>query len=556
MRYRLLISLFVLALLASAARAQTTEFTYQGSLKNGATAATGNFDFEFLLFDASTGGTQIGSTITENSVAVASGTFAVKLDFASAFPGASRFLEIHVRQTGGGAFTPLTPRQSVSSAPYAVKSLTADSATNAVNATNANNAVNASTATNALQLGGLAANQYVFTGDSRLSDARAPTAGSTNYIQNTPALQQTSNFNISGNGTVAGNLLVGSGTQNGKLSVNATSSAIWGTSVNGNGTTGISESGWGVSGLSNSSSGVRGKSTSNPGVLGDSDQLYGVYGITTVGKYGVKGYAVDVSSNFGDSYVSKAGVFGTSTTAYGVAGTSDGNYGVFGAGGSGGVSGYSSSGRAVFASSNTGYGGYFDSGSGPGIYTHSTSNYGIFARSENTHAIYVDGSSYFNRWIVLAELRSGGGTALCRNASNEVSSCSSSSIRYKKNIGTFNYGVDVLKQLRPIAFDWRSDGTHDIGLAAEEVAKVAPQLVVYEKGHVEGVKYDKIGMVLINAVKEQQAQIEALKTLNRAQQKQIDNQEIVNKKEKSDIQALKALICRSHRRAAVCRTKN
>jgi hypothetical protein len=48
----------------------------------------------------------------------------------------------------------------------------------------------------------------VLTGDARLSDARSPLPGSTNYIQNSTTLQPSSNFNISGNGAVGGNLAV------------------------------------------------------------------------------------------------------------------------------------------------------------------------------------------------------------------------------------------------------------------------------------------------------------------------------------------------------------
>jgi len=48
----------------------------------------------------------------------------------------------------------------------------------------------------------------------------------------------------------------------------------------------------------------------------------------------------------------------------------------------------------------------------------------------------------------------------------------------------------------------------DLGLGAEEVAAVEPLLVTYNsKGEVEGVKYDRIAVVLLNAVKEQQEQI-------------------------------------------------
>ncbi len=140
--------------------AQTTEFTYQGSLKDGIAPANANYDFEFALFDAASGGTQIGATLARNTVAVANGIFAVRLDFGSQFPGADRFLEIRVRQSGGGALTPLIPRQLVNSAPYSVKSLNADNATNATNATtatmatNAINAINATNATTAVNFSG------------------------------------------------------------------------------------------------------------------------------------------------------------------------------------------------------------------------------------------------------------------------------------------------------------------------------------------------------------------------------------------------------------------
>ena len=46
--------------------AQTTEFTYQGSLKDGANLANGPYDFEFALYDG--GGSQLGATLTRNGV--------------------------------------------------------------------------------------------------------------------------------------------------------------------------------------------------------------------------------------------------------------------------------------------------------------------------------------------------------------------------------------------------------------------------------------------------------------------------------------------------------
>lgn len=130
------------------ASAQTTEFTYQGQLQNSSTPANGSFDFEFALFDTAASGSQIGSTLTRSGVSVTGGIFSVNLDFGSSFPGANRFLEIRVRQSGGGSFVSLSPRQPVSSAPYSVKSLTADSAQSAATALNATNAESALSATN------------------------------------------------------------------------------------------------------------------------------------------------------------------------------------------------------------------------------------------------------------------------------------------------------------------------------------------------------------------------------------------------------------------------
>src|SRR5438067_190764 len=188
---------------ASATVAQTSSFTYQGRLTDGGTAANGNYDLQFALFDSLSGGAQVGSTQTISTVAVSNGVFTVSLNFgANAFPGANRFLEISARPTGG-SFTLLTPRQQVTSTPYAIRSANASSADTATNATNA---TNAATATNATQLGGVAASQYVQTNDSRLSDARTPTPGSSNYIQNASAQQSSSNFNISGNGAAGGTL--------------------------------------------------------------------------------------------------------------------------------------------------------------------------------------------------------------------------------------------------------------------------------------------------------------------------------------------------------------
>jgi hypothetical protein len=197
LKYVVVLSLILLG--TSTVPAQSSSFTYQGRLQDGGTNANGNYDFQFTLWDALSAGTQQPSspvTLTLTNIAVTGGTFTVQLDFgASAFPGAARFLETRVRPSGGSGFTILDPRQPITSMPYAVRSTSAASADTAT------------TATNATQLGAVAANQYVLTGDARLTDSRSPTVGSASYIQNTTSPQTSSNFSISGNGTVAGNLI-------------------------------------------------------------------------------------------------------------------------------------------------------------------------------------------------------------------------------------------------------------------------------------------------------------------------------------------------------------
>ena len=191
-KFKQIIPLILLCcLMVSVAQAQTTEFTYQGRLNDNSTAANGNYDFEFRLFKDATGGAPL-DTISRSGVPVINGIFTVQLDFGAQFTGAARFLEIAVEPTGGSGFTTLAPRQPVTSTPYAIRSAAATSA---------------DTAGNALQLGGVEANQYVLTSDPRLTNSRNPLPDSPLYIQNRTTQQPfTANFNISGSGTAGGTL--------------------------------------------------------------------------------------------------------------------------------------------------------------------------------------------------------------------------------------------------------------------------------------------------------------------------------------------------------------
>ncbi len=109
----------VLACAGSATIAEP--FVYQGQLKESGAPANGEYDFRFELYDAETGGMQIGATNAFGNLEVVDGVFHVDLDFGFfAFDGTNRWLRIQVRPGANvGAYTDLTPRTPMSKAPQA-----------------------------------------------------------------------------------------------------------------------------------------------------------------------------------------------------------------------------------------------------------------------------------------------------------------------------------------------------------------------------------------------------------------------------------------------------
>jgi hypothetical protein len=113
---------------------------------------------------------------------------------------------------------------------------------------------------------------------------------------------------------------------------------------------------------------------------------------------------------------------------------------------------------------------------------------------------------------------------------------SSSSLRYKTDLQPFVGGLDVINRLNPITFTRKREGTRDVGLAAEEVEKAEPLLAFRnDKGEIEGVKYELLGVVFINAFKEQQAQ-------TRRQQELINQQQTQLARQGQQINALRKLV--------------
>jgi len=107
------------------------------------------------------------------------------------------------------------------------------------------------------------------------------------------------------------------------------------------------------------------------------------------------------------------------------------------------------------------------------------------------------------------------GSAIC------VAPCSD--INLKKNIIPLENSLDKVLNLQGVSFDWKEElipylvqheGTHQVGLIAQEVEQVAPELVGntnIEGNEAKTVKYQNLTALLVEAIKEQQEQINTLK---------------------------------------------
>ena len=115
-------------------------FTYQGQLKDSSgNPITDTCDFQFRLWDAESGGTQVGSDSLDGSVSVVNGYFTGQVNAGgefgdNAFTGEARWLGVGVKCTGEADYILLAPRQSLTAAPYAAYAPAAGAAGSAASA--------------------------------------------------------------------------------------------------------------------------------------------------------------------------------------------------------------------------------------------------------------------------------------------------------------------------------------------------------------------------------------------------------------------------------------
>ncbi len=515
--------LFIIALIIFASfhttQAQTTTFTYQGKLTDSAMAANGTYDLGFALYDAPTGGNQIGTSITRPAVNVSNGIFTVSLDFgANAFPGADRYLQIAVKRPSDTNYTTLTPRQPISSAPYSIRAL---------NATNSSN------------LGGTAANQFVQTNDSRLTDARTPTAGSANYIQNTTTQQTSSNFNISGTGTAnifntatqynfggsrilgvpnstsvtlglnAGNTLGGGNTDNTFVGSNTGVNCQTATNL-GNclGNTYLGRNA-GASQIIGSGNTFIGIDTGNVSPGGGSGVSLGGSNNTLIGaRSSLTDQSLDHATAIGaDSYAAQSNsiVLGRNSGADQVV-----SFGIINA-----QSGISLNDRVLHLR---------DSSDDFHTISYNSGTNGMIFRTFDTYQWFN-----FRNNRVNMQLNTNGDLAIVGNY------LKISDARYKTNVQTINSPLDSIRRLRGVTYNWIpefNNSAKQIGFIAQEVEQVLPEMVHTDEKGFKSVAYSDAVPVLVEAIKEQQ--------------KQIDEQKVL-------INSLKTLVCSQNPGADVCK---
>jgi hypothetical protein len=682
---RCFVLLLGLLLASITAFGQGTAFTYQGKLNDNGAPASGQYDFQFKLFDTATvgTGTQQGAMVPASNITVTAGLFTVQLDFgacASCFNGQGRFLEIAVKPTSGSMFTTLSPRQPITPTPYAIKSQNAAAADGLSVA-----CVNCVTSSQIASVSG-----SVVSG--AIPVASVP-AGSANYIQNTTNLQATSNFNISGNGTAGGtlsagvmsattqfdlgsingtqrvlsapggtNLFVGfgAGTNNaggggntffghaaGQQNTSGGGNSFFGRTVGLNNISGSSNSFFGVeAGDSNTTGSLNtfiGEDTGDRNTTGSNNTFIGaeanftVENLTSSDNNTLLGSLTRVSSGINngtaigfralvaqsDSLV-LGGITGFNSgtdTRVGIGTTSPGavldvqrdqntipetaRFTTFGsaneilsrsAGGTRAIPTATPSGQILLQLGATGHDGSgfatFSKASIQAIAaeTWTPTAQGTRIRFNTTLSgttastirmtINDDGNVGIgtttpddkldvNGIIRVTSLGSGNTISLCRNSSFQISNCSSS-LRYKTHVATLHSGLSLIKRLRPVTFTWKADRAPDLGLIAEEVAKVEPLLTFRNsKGEIEGVKYDRLSVALVNAVKEQQTQIEQQQaqiktqrtiiqrqqTIAQRQETQLAQQRAAIARQQTEIDDLKRLICAEHRRATLCKRR-
>jgi hypothetical protein len=115
-----------------------------------------------------------------------------------------------------------------------------------------------------------------------------------------------------------------------------------------------------------------------------------------------------------------------------------------------------------------------------------------------------------------------GGTVKLTVSTTEITSAlaisapdfnSTSDIRFKENVVSVSDALGKVNKLRGVNFNWKDSGKYSMGLIAQEVEEVLPEVVSTATDGHKSVSYQSMIGVLIEAIKDQQKQIDELKKL-------------------------------------------
>jgi hypothetical protein len=141
---------------------------------------------------------------------------------------------------------------------------------------------------------------------------------------------------------------------------------------------------------------------------------------------------------------------------------------------------------------------------------------------------------------------------VCIDATGKLGSLAAcnpgSSLRFKEQIADMGDSTSRLFQLRPVSFFYKpqyDDGTHALqyGLIAEEVAKIYPEMAVYDKdGQPSGVKYQLLAPMLLNELQKEHAVVASQQDVIKTQQDEIQTLQQQSKDFQQRLSRLESLI--------------
>jgi len=134
--------------------------------------------------------------------------------------------------------------------------------------------------------------------------------------------------------------------------------------------------------------------------------------------------------------------------------------------------------------------------------------------SSNVICIGVQGSDTNNSCFIgqIFNASSPGGSGVFIDANNKLGTITSSK-RFKEDIKAMDNASEALFALKPVTFHYKKDidpaGTQQLGLVAEDVEKVNPDLVVRDKqGKPYSVRYDQVNAMLLNEFLKEHRKVE------------------------------------------------